>query len=405
MGQPENFRKKGPGVHMKNLKTVSICALLIINSFNCLCADEPEKPGIKSGTFSLSKYNQAARFMAGMELPEKSVLCKLTSDKRYRRYSNAINKSWNRFLTKNMGEIEAWRKRHIPGKYATTLFYPFSGPDVLHPLSFFPDARDIIMFGLEPVGSIPDPLKLGKNRAVRYLQGLPHVLNFTLKHAFFVTLDMGKKVGKNPYTGITGIMMFFLAREGYEICKVRKIWLNGKSEILDKKPVGIYWNRVPGVEILFMKKGDDFLRRVRFFRLDISDRSRQFPLFSRFIEKGPMCTTIIKSASYLMHHRLGFIRIRNLILKKSNSILQDDSGMPHRYLSDKIWKISYHGQYHKPLKVFKMHYQKDLKMLVKKNSSGPLPFEYGYGYGFDDMTYHLIYAERKKRDRNRLKTN
>jgi hypothetical protein len=313
-----------------------------------------------------------------------------------------MNKSWNGFLGKNSGKIRTWRNSHLPEKYDPTLFYPFSGPDVLHPLTFFPNAKDIIMFGLEPVGNIPDPSKLGKNRAVPYLWGLPRVLNFTLKHAFFVTLDMGKKVGRNPYTGITGIMMFFLAREEYEICNVRKIWLNGKSEIVDKKPAGVYWKRIPGVEIIFMKQGEDTLRRVRFFRLDISDKSRQFPLFSRFIERGPMYTTIIKSASYLMHHRLGFIRIRNLILKKSNSILQDDSGMPHRVLSEKIWKIGYHGQYHKPLKVFKMHYQKDLMKLVKKNSSGPLPFEYGYGYGFDDMTYHLIYAERKERT---LKTN
>ncbi len=391
---------------MKNLKTTLLYGLLFMSATcSCICADEPGKTEKKKtpGRFASALCNQTARFMAGRELPEKSILNKLTADKRYRRYSTVIDKSWNNYLAKNMGKIRAWRNSHLPEKYDTALFYPFSGPDVLHPLTFFPHAKDIIMFGLEPVGAIPDPVNLGTDRAVRYLWGLPRVLNFTLKHAFFVTLDMGKKVGRNPYTGITGIMMFFLAREGYEVCHVRKIWLNKKSEIVEKKPAGIYWNRIPGVEIIFMKEGENFLRRVRFFRLDISDRSRQFPLFSRFIEKGPMYTTIIKSASYLMHHRLGFLRIRNLILKKSSSILQDDSGMPHSVLSEKVWKISYYGQYHRPLKVFKMHYQKDLKKLVKMNSSGPLPFEYGYGYGFDDMTYHLVYAERKEKPRTGLK--
>lgn len=392
-------------MNRKVLKTTLFCVLFFIcNTCSCLCADETEKTSNrkKTGKFTFTIYNQAARFMAGMELPEKSALNKLTRDKRYKQYSNAMDKSWNRFFAGNMKNIRVWRNSHLPGKYNTTLFYPFSGPDVLHPLNFFPGAKDIVMFGLEPVGNIPNPLKLGKTRAVRYLWGLPRVLNFTLKHAFFVTLDMGKKVGYNPYTGIAGIMMFFLAREGYEICHVKKIWLNDKSLIVEKKPGNVYWKRVPGVEIIFMKVGEDFLRRVRFFRLDISDRSRQLPLFSRFIENGPMYTTIIKSASYLMHQRKGFIKIRNLILKKSDSLLQDDSGMPHRFLLNDIWKISYYGQYHKPLKVFKTRYQKDLKKLIIRNSSGPLPFEYGYGYGFDDMTYHLIYAERKEKVRKEL---
>ncbi len=386
-------------MYMKISKTVFVLFIFAGNAAMGFTACKPEKTE-KKGTeerSALNRFNQTARFMAGMKLPGKSELEKFTVDKRYKRFSSDMEKSWSRFLEKNMRNIRVWRNSHLPGKYDRAVFYPFSGPDVLHPLTFFPDAREIVMFGLEPLGTIPDPVKLGKNRAVGFLWGLPRVLNFTLKHAFFVTLDMGKNVGRNPYTGITGIMMFFLAREGYVICDVKKIWLNRKSEIVLKKPGGPYFGMVPGIEIVFKKGNEDILRRVRFFRLDISDRSRQFPLFSRYIEKGPMYTTIIKSASYLMHHRAGFIRIRKLILKKSNSILQDDSGMPHRFLPEKDWKISYHGEYHKPLKVFKMYYQKDLMKLVKKNSSGPLPFEYGYGYGFDDMTYHLIYAEKKER--------
>ena len=90
-----------------------------------------------------------------------------------------------------------------------------------------------------------------------------------------------------------------------------------------------------------------------------------------------------------------FSKIRNLILSRSESILQDDSGIPFSYFKKGSWEITGFGKYHKPLPVFKNHYQKDLKLFLDKNSKVMLPFAYGYGYGYPDMTYHLILAGKK----------
>ena len=51
------------------------------------------------------------------------------------------------------------------------------------------------------------------------------------------------------------------------------------------------------------------------------------------------CNTFIKSASYLMHYR-SFTDIRNIILSKSLTIFQDDTGIPYKYFSDSDWNIS-----------------------------------------------------------------
>jgi hypothetical protein len=48
------------------------------------------------------------------------------------------------------GEDLGWRKANLPEDYSRSVFYPFSGPDILHPLTFYPEATEIIMFGLSP---------------------------------------------------------------------------------------------------------------------------------------------------------------------------------------------------------------------------------------------------------------
>ena len=93
-----------------------------------------------------------------------------------------------------------------------------------------------------------------------------------------------------------------------------------------------------------------------------------------------------------------FSKIRNSILRSSNSILQDDSGIPFRFIKKSSWDISYHGYYHKPIPVFKHFLQKDLQEEVRKNTTGKLPFSYGYGYGYRDITYHLIYVVKREKN-------
>ena len=338
-------------------------------------------------------FKETSSYMAGMDLPEKSGLEVLTKRPDYAKYREAIDRNWNKYFGENMKKCRTWSDKFLPQRYNPRIFYPFSGPDILHPLTFYPEGNDIIMFGLEPVGVIPDPLMIPKNREIRDLWALPGVVNFTLRHAFFVTMDMGKSVGLNPYTGITGVIMFFLAKGGYDVLYVKKIWLNSKGELVTMEPT-VKENSIPGMEFVFKRSWEGDLKRARYFRLDISDRSPKFPVLAAFVEKGSGYTTIIKSASYLMYNTKTFGKIRNLILEKSESIIQDDSGMPLNAFSEKQWKITYHGYYHRPILDFKMHFQKDLQDKMKQNTTGSIPFVYGYGYGFNDMTYHLIHAEK-----------
>jgi hypothetical protein len=77
----------------------------------------------------------------------------LTLDKRYVSYVDEIKRSWERLQKKNIDAIVKWRCENLPKKYNKTIFYPYSGPDILNAVVLFsPDGDDYIMFGLEPCG-------------------------------------------------------------------------------------------------------------------------------------------------------------------------------------------------------------------------------------------------------------
>lgn len=338
-----------------------------------------------------SSFDETARLISGLDISASSKLNSITQTADYRSYRQMIEKSWNGFLAVNINNIAKWRDVYLKGPYSSSVFYPFSGPDVLHPLLFYPEARDILMFGLERIGDIPDPSGKAQPEILRCLPGIPEVLNFALAHAFFVTTDIQQNIGKNQFNGTAGIMMFFLRRGGFEVLQVKKIFIDAGGNIVQDINFA-YPLPVSGVEIIFRKEQKSHLKRVRYFQIDISNSSPRLPRFLAYFFKYPPCATIIKSASYLMQTQ-AFSGISNAVLKNSNSILQDDSGVPFRYLANGSWKLTFHGRYHDPLPVFSRWKQPELEKQIMEHSTGPIPFAYGYGYGFGDMTYHLVQAE------------
>ena len=74
----------------------------------------------------------------------------------------------------------------------------------------------------------------------------------------------------------------------------------------------------------------------------------------------------------MMHYdreNLSFKNVRDVILSKSKSIFQDDTGVPFNYLKDNDdWDITFFGSYKKPVKDFDRWphlYQEDLENAYK----------------------------------------
>ena len=345
------------------------------------------------------RFDLTARIIAGMKVPENRELSSLNARSKYVTYGNSIGTGWKGFFGPNMKLIRQWREKHDRGTEHEKIFYPFSGPDVLHPLLFYPKAKEILMFGLEPTRGVPDVTGKKPEEILPLLAGVKPAINFTLNHAFFVTKDMQKKVGRNSFSGITGIMMFFLARGGYRVLDVKEVHLDEKGILTEGTITEGKKSRVevPGVEIRFRKGRAGPAITARYFQLDIGDGSKRLPAFLAYLEEYAPFASVVKSASYLMHMDQ-FSKIRKAFLDRSRFLIQDDSGVPYSVLDKGSWDLYFYGKYHKPLPVFHYRYQADLKKAVEKSSLAPVPFVYGYGYGYPNMTYHLVMAEKNRKD-------
>jgi len=84
------------------------------------------------------------------------------------------------------------------------------------------------------------------------------------------------------------------------------------------------------------------------------------------------------AASYLLHDSQ-FEKMRTIILSSADYVIQDDTGIPYRFLQQSPWRVWLYGRYHKPIKRLRYGYQADLESAYKAKSNLPeLPFPFGY---------------------------
>lgn len=348
-----------------------------------------------------TSLNNAALFLAGKELPQDSPLTAYTQKSYYTSYKANITTGWEKFQKPNRDRMKVWWENHAFSNSHDTVLYPFSGPDILNALLFYPEAETIIMFGLENPGAIPHPEEMSEAQIQRSLNALRNSLGTILRVNFFRTKGMEKNIATTPFNGIAGVLMFFLATEDYKITGARWIVIDENSEIVDatEEDKKIQWqnppqSRIPGVEISFQKDGQD--KVLRYFMLNVIDYALQqhSPNFVPFLDKNGPYSTVIKSASYLMHNAdAKFVKIRNAVLSNSDQIVQDDSGVPLRFLEEAGFDVSFHGYYDQPIPLFQHRTQPEMRERFKKGT-GPLPFSYGYDYRAGES--NLITAEKKK---------
>jgi hypothetical protein len=327
--------------------------------------------------------DDSARLLAGMVPADPaSPAMALTRNAAWQGLRTRADKSWQAYVQDDMGAIQAWSREQLADAPGGTVFYPFSGPDILNALNFVPQGRTYILLGLEPVGAIP-AFGPGDAPALTSSMGAAmSALDEILGINFFLTNGMREEVGKHPFAGIAGIMSWFLVRTDHELLSARLVDVTADGALVAGKG---------GVEIVFRKRGSREERKAYYFSGDISDGGLAArPGLVRFLEAQGELTTYLKAASYLMF-RSAFDDVRSLILDRSRAIVTDDAGMPWRYFGEKGFETRLYGDYSDPIKLFALRCQPDLKAAYAKGPvRGPLGFDFGYTYWHP----HLVYAVR-----------
>ena len=125
-------------------------------------------------------------------------------------------------------------------------------------------------------------------------------------------------------------------------------------------------------------RGSDPGQKLYYFCSDLSDSGiRARPGFMRFCQQLGRGNALLKAASYLMHLN-EFSGVRDFLLAQSKAIVEDDSGIPWKYLTPERWNATTFGRYAGPIDRFKQHYQKDLAAAARSSTTTELPFSFGY---------------------------
>ncbi len=354
------------------------------------------------------KASNYSFFVAGMDssISGDEHLLDLAKSKGYKTYAKSMTDNFAKIEKDRLGPMRQWANTEINKNLESkTLFYPFSGPDILHATTFYPGANTYILMALEIPGGFPNFAKKDTTTATGYLQAVMGALNDVFNKSYFITSYMNRKVNFDA-NGTAPIMCLFLARSGYQVLDIekRKIQEDG-TDVALSSDTAISYDSNRYLLIHFKQAGSNEIKNLIYFSTNICDDPypadkpglKKNKALVAWLEKHVVdCNTYLKSASYLMHND-NYSIIRNIILKFSKSVLQDDTGIAYRYFDKSKWNFTLYGGYVKPVKDFGSGtYQGDLRDAYAKDSVHVKKLSYSLGYHWQNQAgQNLMKAERK----------
>ncbi len=348
--------------------------------------------GLATDARSAEWLTGAARMLAGFEIDPAGPLASVAARASAKEHREKFASEWGSFEGKRLRPIAQFHSRELGTVEPSSgpLFYPFSGPDVAYAMAFFPAATSIVMTGLEPIGDVPDISQLDDVTLDASLDQLRSSLRSILALSFFVTREMDSDLRRTKLSGVTPIMMLFLARHGFQINAVQPLILDAEDRLCPVNAASVNElkskdARIPGVLIRFQKPGETTVRSAYYLRTDLSDAglSRRSH-YLRFVESFKPKATLVKSASYLLHFK-EFSMLRDHILRHSPIVLQDDSGVPLKYYGEG-WEQRLYGRYVGPIPVFRHRYQREMNDAYDRAA---LPLGFGIGYRYESHQSNL----------------
>jgi hypothetical protein len=351
--------------------------------------------------------DQTARFLAGLpQLEADSPLKAREQAVGWRKHSESVTAHWDRLERLRLGQMSAWSEADFQGRYdpGLTMLYPFSGPDFVSAHTFYPAAPRYIFFALEEIGTLPVLEKISDRDAAQSLRAVDYALRDIYSKGYFITTHMQSDIearGKDNVEalGVLPVFVVFMARTGHELLSMTHLTATPQGQLVPRSelPAG----RLRAVRFRFKDRDSSRVQELIYFSVNHADAElARYPGYARFLEGLPPTNTFMKAASYLLFGRTGegFLRTRRLILEKSQTLFQDDTGMPWKHLSASGWQAQLYGAYTKPIADFGAScYQADLEEEYKKTPRSAikeLPFSMGYHIVGDRVQNHMFLTRK-----------
>ena len=128
--------------------------------------------------------------------------------------------------------VDRWRDSVLNTKIdqSLDLVYLFSGPDVLYPRLFFPDAKNVYMCALEPVDPLPDYTTFSSARIAQYQQDMKAAFENIVGDSYYITSFMTSEL-RSEVRGVLPMMLVTAKIKGGTIEEVFFFEPNNEGQI------------------------------------------------------------------------------------------------------------------------------------------------------------------------------
>jgi len=297
-------------------------------------------------------------------------------------HASYLDARWKKFEAEKLGGIKNLAASVVKSQHDVA-FYFFSGPDFPYVNALFPNAKRYVLSGLEPAVLPVEIANIASDPAILFR--IRASLRPYFEAGFFNTNEM---LWKDSFAGALPLLMVFLSRAGYDVQNVRYVSIddNGVPSFSDAPLKG-----ANGLQIIFAD-GQRETKELYYFRADLADGATSSKTFLKFCDTFGEGVSLLKSASYLLHQNR-FSDVRKFILSHSSLIVEDDTGIPVRYLDRSIWQLRLYGRYRSPVGKFVKYDQPELRSLMKSEGDSPTAFATGYLRQIDGS--HFLVAKKR----------
>lgn len=252
------------------------------------------------------------------------------------------------FKEQQLDKVTIFSEQYLKPLYKyRSVFYPFGGPDLFYPVTLFPNAENYTIVGLEPI-------RVPGNYSASSTNNL--IFKDILRSGFFVTKNMQRTIRKE------GVLPVFL----HEIRLLGGVILDVNVESSNLLTITFKLNST--------------VKTLRYLSVNLANYSLKPRTIAYLTDNKLVEVVMIKSCSYTLHFK-DFSIIRQFILDNANAIIQDDSGVPIKYIGTDLFNIDTYGNYRKPFGKDWTPLQQPLLAKMYSEQSNKVKLDFCYGYG------------------------
>lgn len=318
----------------------------------------------------------AARILAGMTatVPTGVPL----QEGKLADYARRATAHWHEYERRIGEPMQKWAGTELAPVSGGTIFYPFSGPDFATVKRMYPNADRYVLIAMQRAEAPPALDRAEAADLASFMGRFAEAWKQFAQIGFFRTLDLDEEAKQQGLrAGTTTPMIAFAVRSGLTVHSVEPIRINESGSDIEPHPgprsERSTWS---SVRITLQSGGRRVL--LDYVRMNLSDASlNEHPGERAWVERMTAHPTVLKAASHLLQSSR-FSIVRDALLERAPSILQDETGIEYTALTRRF-DVKLYGHFTKPHALFNQESQKALAEAYKTQTNvKPLTFRVSY---------------------------